>query len=118
VRLFVENTSRADDATTLAACRRIDDADTRQTVMAERAFVARLGGGCLAPMGALCSVRGAELELTGVLADPSGSEVLRLSDRGSMHDPERLGTTVAETVIARGGEPMLAAIDQARAGQA
>ena len=43
---------RAGDAATLSALQLIDDADVRIAVTAERAFLARLGGGCDLPVGA------------------------------------------------------------------
>ena len=43
---------RADDHATLAALAKIDDADTRHAVVAERAFLAELGSGCSLPIGA------------------------------------------------------------------
>ncbi len=43
---------RADDAEALALVSSIDDSDTRACVDAERAYLARLGGGCRQPVGA------------------------------------------------------------------
>ena len=42
---------RADDAEALALVRAIDHAETRAAVMAERAFLERLGAGCRCPSG-------------------------------------------------------------------
>ena len=46
---------RADDTATLALLAAIDDAATRLVVNAERRLLARLGGGCSAPIAALAS---------------------------------------------------------------
>jgi hydroxymethylbilane synthase len=44
--------ARADDAATLLALAPIDHSLTRQSVEAERAFLAELGSGCSLPVGA------------------------------------------------------------------
>jgi hydroxymethylbilane synthase len=51
---------RADDAMLLSA---LDHAPTRLAVEAERALLVALGGGCLAPLGALGEVRHGQLRL-------------------------------------------------------
>ncbi|MGH8900705.1 MAG: hydroxymethylbilane synthase [Egibacteraceae bacterium] len=110
---------RADDEAALAVCGAIDDEATRCTVQAERAYLERLGGGCLAPVGALASVVSAsELDLVGMLACPVTHKVLRRSLRGSMGDPQGLGAALAEDVRAAGGQPMLDLIEELRARQA
>jgi hydroxymethylbilane synthase len=45
---------RAGDPQTQAAIRPLDHAETRAAVAAERAFLAAMGGGCDAPVGAYC----------------------------------------------------------------
>lgn len=88
---------REDDADALAACRSIDDRPTRQRVVAERAFSQRLGGGCLAAVGALCSLTGqGQLELIGMLGDVGRRRMLRLSSRGDYRSPEALGQGLAD----------------------
>jgi hydroxymethylbilane synthase len=60
-----------------------DDAETRRRVEAERACVAAVGGGCLAPIAAHHDGR----VLTALVADPDG----RWVERRSGHDPAALG---------------------------
>lgn len=88
---------KAGDADALAVCRPIDDRPTRQRVVAERAFSQRLGGGCLAAVGALCSLTGeGQLELIGMLGDVGRRRVLRLSSRGDYRRPDALGQELAD----------------------
>ena len=47
---------RADDERTLALLAAVDDPGARATTTAERAFLAELGGGCAAPVGAHAEV--------------------------------------------------------------
>ena len=65
-----------------------DDADTRRRVEAERACVAAVGGGCLAPVAAYHD--GARL--TGLVADEDGRWVERLTG----DDPHELGRELAD----------------------
>jgi hydroxymethylbilane synthase len=70
-------------------------------VDAERAFLARLGGGCDLPVGALATDLGdGRLRLEGFLADPLPFRAWAEGD-----DPEALGLTVAEAVLSGVGSP-------------
>ena len=87
---------RADDADARQRLSRIEDPGARRQVDAERAFLARLGGGCDLPVGALATdLGGGRLRLEGLLADPTP---YRFAAEGD--DPGALGITVAEAVLA------------------
>jgi hydroxymethylbilane synthase len=75
---------RRDDGRTLALLEAIDDRPTRLTVEAERAFLSASGGGCRAPIGALATITGDELEVLGGFARPDGSETARARRRGPL----------------------------------
>lgn len=57
-------------------CSRLDHAPTRAAVAAERALLARLGGGCQVPIGAhaVCGADG--LRVRGVVASPDGQRLV------------------------------------------
>ena len=80
-------------------------------VRAERAFLARLGGGCQTPLAALAEIDGDELELEAIIGRPDGTEILREKRRGATSAPEALGTAVAETLLGRGGAAILAELE-------
>jgi len=84
---------RADDQATLELLAAIDHAPSRVTTTAERAFLHALGAGCSAPVGAFAELRGAQLHLRAVLADPDGTILLRLQASGE--DPAGLGRDLA-----------------------
>ncbi len=78
----------------------IDDGDAHRAVLAERAFLRALGGGCTLPVGALATavaggggVEGGELRIEGMLASRDGRVLLRRRARGT--DPEEVGTQLA-----------------------
>ena len=70
-----------------------DDAETRRRVEAERACVAAVGGGCLAPVAAHHDGR----TLTALVADEDGAWLERLVGE----DPHELGRALAELASAR-----------------
>jgi hydroxymethylbilane synthase len=94
---------RIDDDATLARVRGIEHVASRRAVDAERAFLARLGGGCELPVGAYA----ADGRLTGMLATLDGRIVLRHSVEGD--DPATMGAAVAEHLLERAGGAVLLA---------
>ena len=92
---------RADDRATAALVAALDDPVCRAEVLAERAFVAALGGGCQLPAGALGRADGPSLELIGVAASPDGRKLVRERQRGLMGDPAVVGRLLAERLLAR-----------------
>jgi hydroxymethylbilane synthase len=83
----------------------LDDNSARQTTIAERALLNKLGGGCQVPIGAFAELRDGHIHLEGVVAHPDGTLVLRESRDGD--DPERLGNQVGEKLLSRGGDAIL-----------
>ncbi len=62
-------------------------------MVAERAVLAALGGGCLLPLGVYATASASGLELTAALAVPDGIRRAHLT--GQAGDPEGLGVRVA-----------------------
>jgi hydroxymethylbilane synthase len=104
--------TRADDAETIAALGFLDDVATRFAVTAERATLAALGGGCQVPIGVYCERAGDGFVITGVVASPDGSSILREEfQRQSESDPDTLGEELAQRMLEQGADALL------RAGQ-
>ena len=85
----------------------LDHLTTRQAVTAERALLARLGGGCQTPIAALGRVEGTALILDGLVASPDGKQIIRDSARGLASDPEAVGRGLAERLLSRGADQLL-----------
>lgn len=98
---------RADDDRTRAILASIDDPSARTEVEAERAFLARLGGGCDLPVGAHARVGGDGLDIEGLLATPDGRVVLRASRQGRRQDAPELGAELAGALLAAGGADLM-----------
>lgn len=105
---------RSDDEASLALLAVLEDPDTRARVNAERAVLARLEGGCSAPIGALAEVaegdEGPELWLRAVALSDDGALAVRRSSSARLgSDPAtwavagaELGTALAEEMLADG----------------
>jgi hydroxymethylbilane synthase len=78
-------------------------------VSAERSFLQRLGGGCHVPVGARAIAEGEKLTLFGVVASPDGSSLYRGETSGTVADAKELGRELAERLLSRGAQAILAA---------
>jgi hydroxymethylbilane synthase len=99
---------REEDAATQQALRALDDPEARVCVVAERAALAVVGGGCSVPLGALARLEGRFLVLQALVASPDGSRILRAEQRGEPTTPQELGRAVAEQLLADGAAELLA----------
>jgi hydroxymethylbilane synthase len=86
----------------------LDDPPTRQAVTAERAFLARLEGGCVVPVAARGRVAGEVLHLEALISDLEGRRVLRAQETGPVDEAAALGTRMAEDLLDQGGREILA----------
>jgi len=101
--------ARADDAATRARLARLHHAPTATATAAERAFLARLDGGCRTPLAAHAILDGDRLRIDGLVGRPDGSEILRASIEGAAADAIDLGRRLAERLLARGAAEILRA---------
>lgn len=104
--LAVEALEERDDLANLFAG--LDDPSARAEVTAERAFAARLEGGCSVPLGCLARASASGLVLTGLLGSPDGSNNLRDRASGSVHEAAQLGVELADAILGAGGDDILA----------
>lgn len=98
---------RTADAPTRALLSRLEDPTTRIAVTAERAYLARLEGGCSVPIAGHATVEGERLRLRGLIGRPDGSRVVRGEREGPTSDAAALGLSLAEELLLRGGEEIL-----------
>lgn len=93
---------RGDDAATRAKLLALDDVGTRAAVLAERAFLRGLGGGCLVPLGALAVVADGVLHLRGCVLPTDGTRRYAAEVRGPVGDEEGLGAELARRLHDQG----------------
>jgi hydroxymethylbilane synthase len=88
----------------------LDHAPSKTAVLAERALLHRLQGGCQVPIAAHATVVGPGVRLEGLVSSVDGKELIRDTVEGSVEDPESIGIQLAERLLARGGDRILQAI--------
>jgi hydroxymethylbilane synthase len=103
---------RADDPVTAAQLRLLDHAPTRAAAITERGFLAALDAGCSTPAGALAEVAGQPgakpvVRVSGLIAAPDGSSVIRAQMTGAADDGETLGRRLAQLLLGHGGAALL-----------
>lgn len=100
--------ARADDAATIRRARAaMHDETAWACVMAERTVMACLEGGCQTPMAAHAVEVDGLLAVAALVGTPDGKETIRVTARGPVGDPERVGRAAAEELLARGAAPIL-----------
>ena len=96
----------------------LDHADTHTCLLAERAFLHTMEGGCSIPSFALATLDAkGGLRLHGGLISLSGEEYvdeIQRSETATAADAHTLGVSVADSVLARGGREILASIREHR----
>ncbi|MEP7354066.1 MAG: hydroxymethylbilane synthase [Acidobacteriota bacterium] len=89
--------------------RKLDHPATQAAVVAERALLAMLGGGCQVPVGShaqwVQGENGRQLHLIGLVAEPDGSRIIRAELSGT--DPFLIGSTLGRTLLAQGADQIL-----------
>lgn len=90
-----------------AFCARLEHPGTRAAVEAERALLARLGGGCQVPIGGHAEIKDGELRLIGIVGMPDGSRVIRRELAGPAGEGARIGVELGEQLLAAGGREIL-----------
>lgn len=88
----------------------LQDADTADRVIAERALNRRLQGGCQVPIACYAVLEGDQLWLRGLVGQPDGTLMLRAEARAHRSAAEALGVQVAEALLEQGAGEILAQI--------
>jgi hydroxymethylbilane synthase len=99
---------RADDSVTAGLIKTLDDAATRQAVLAERALLAELRAGCLAPVGVWGRITDGHLRLDAVVLSGNGTTRLAAFGNGPPEEPSALGARVARELLAQGAANLIA----------
>jgi len=101
---------RADSAEVLEVLQLLNDPPTYQAVLAERALLRALGGGCQVPVGASATVTGDALTLRSGVLSPDGRQRVEGTVTGPASDPEALGQQLAQDLLAQGAKELLQSV--------
>ena len=91
---------RKDDDETIALLRTINNKDTETAILAERAFMKTVGGGCKFPLGAYATIQNETVQLAVMLGNHHTQQIIRFSDQADVSGAEKLGQKLAEKTIA------------------
>ena len=86
---------RENDERTAEICRKLDHLETFQCVVAERSFLAAMGGGCQTPIGAYASLSGNQIHLRAV------AHLTQNVQRGEATAPRAEGVALGQKVAAQ-----------------
>lgn len=95
--------ARAEDKEILEMIAFLNDKDMAACAKGERAFLAKVEGGCQVPVGVFGSVENEELQLEAVIASLDGARLYRDKLTGAKSEAEKLGGELAEKLLAAGG---------------
>ncbi len=98
---------RQDDRETRTLLELLNDGPTRQAVLAERALLRGLGGGCLVPLGARGVVEDDALSLQAAVLSPDGRRRVAGEGTGPAGEAEEIGQHLAESLLSRGAGELL-----------
>ena len=99
--------ARRGDETLQPILNAMEDLETRLTVTAERALLARLEGSCQVPIAGHGILEQDRLHVTGLVADLGGKTVIRDSLEGPPQDAQRIGTELADMLLKKGAKEIL-----------
>ncbi len=90
----------------------LNHAPTERAVLAERAMLRTLEGGCRVPVGVSSDVRGNVVRLRGIVISPDGALVYRGQAEGE--EPEEVGESLARDLLEQGAAVVLGEIREVR----
>ncbi len=81
--------------------------ETEICVMAERAALIKLEGGCQVPIAAHAVLTGDTIVLDGLVGSVDGETIIRSHTEGASAEAEALGTALAEDLLSKGADAIL-----------
>jgi hydroxymethylbilane synthase len=100
----------ADRPDLIATLAPLNHPDTQVCVEAERGMSRTLAGSCTVPLGAYAVCEADSIRITGFVASVDGKQMLVETAVGSRENAEALGKTLANQLVAKGADKILAAL--------
>ncbi len=94
--------ARTDDLKTISMLKKIEDADSRLEIEAERALSDFVDSGCRFPVGAYAKSNGSEMTLSVVAFSVDGKKSIQVNKTGDKKDPKSLGKSAGEELRKKG----------------
>jgi hydroxymethylbilane synthase len=105
---------RANDTDAAAALEKLDDAETRTAIMAERALLSALQGGCQVPLGAWARLERGELVLEACVCSVDGIQYVKQRATAPPEQARELGEHMARLLIEAGAQSILEEVSRQR----
>jgi hydroxymethylbilane synthase len=94
---------------------KLDDAETRTAIIAERALLSALQGGCQVPLGAWARIERGELLLDACVCSIDGRQYVKQQVHGPVEQAAELGQQMAQLLIQAGAQSILEEVSRLRA---
>ena len=94
--------ARSDDVETISMLKKIEDADSRLEIEAERALSDYVDSGCRFPLGAYAKSHDSQMELTVTAFSVDGKQSIQVTKTGAKEDPKTLGNRVGKELREKG----------------
>ncbi|OBT10210.1 hydroxymethylbilane synthase [Vibrio sp. UCD-FRSSP16_10] len=102
---------RLNDQRVLDLIKPLNDTDTSDRVLAERAMNLALEGGCQVPIGSYCVITpDNQLYLRGLVGRPDGTEIIRAEIRGERSQAITMGEELAQELLNAGAKEILSEV--------
>ena len=105
---------RASDAETSAVLDKLNDAETRSAIVAERSLLSVLQGGCQVPLGAWARIEGNELVLDACVCSIDGLQYVKQRATATPEQARALGERMAHLLIEAGAQNILVDVSRQR----
>lgn len=92
----------------------LDDAETRTAIIAERALLSALHGGCQVPLGAWARIERGELILDACVCSVDGLQYVKQRATSAPDQAAQLGEHMARVLIEAGAQPILEEVSRQR----
>jgi hydroxymethylbilane synthase len=92
----------------------LDDAETRTAILAERALLAALEGGCQVPLGAWARIERGELLLDACVCSVDGVQYVKQRASSPPDQAAQLGEHMAQVLIEAGAQSILEEVSRQR----
>jgi hydroxymethylbilane synthase len=92
----------------------LDDLETRNAIIAERALLAAMQGGCQVPLGAWARMERNELVMEACVCSVDGLQYIKQRTSGPADQPAQVGETLAQQLLAAGAMEILQAVGRQR----
>jgi hydroxymethylbilane synthase len=106
--------TRLGDNETADLLAKLDDSETRSSIIAERAMLKTLQGGCQVPIGAWARIERGEMVMEACVTSSDGLQFVKQRLTGTPEQSAELGEQIARMLIAAGAQNILEEVGRQR----